>query len=207
MPTVTLYNTQGEQVGEISLADAVFGAKVNEAAMHQAVCAYLANQRQGTADTKTRTEVRGGGRKPWRQKGTGRARHGSIRSPIWKGGGVVFGPHPRSFRLTLPRKVRRLAMKSALTSKVNSGTIIVLDHLSMNEPKTKEMVRVLGNLQAGRKALIITDAPRENVIKSARNIPGVKTTHAGQLNVYDILNYDKLIITRDAVARVEEVFA
>ncbi len=207
MPTVALYNTQGEQVGEISLADSVFGVKVNEAAMHQAVLAYLANQRQGTADTKTRTEVRGGGRKPWRQKGTGRARHGSIRSPIWKGGGVVFGPHPRSYRMGLPKKVKRLALKSALSSKVNAGAIIVLDQLAMTEPKTREMVRVLGNLKAGRKVLIVTDTPQENVIKSARNIPGVKTTNAGQLNVYDILNNDNLIITRDAVVRVEEVFA
>jgi large subunit ribosomal protein L4 len=207
MPTVALYNAQGEQVGEIALADSVFGVKVNEAVMHQAVLAYLANRRLGTADTKTRTEVRGGGRKPWRQKGTGRARHGSIRSPIWKGGGVVFGPHPRSYRVELPRKVRRLALKSALTSKVNAGALIVLDRLEMNQPKTKEMVRVLGNLKAGRKVLIVTESPQENVIRSARNIPGVRTTNAGQLNVYDILNNDNLIITRDAVVRVEEVFA
>ncbi len=207
MPTLSLYNTQGEQVGEIELADNIFAAEVNEAVMHQAVLTYLANRRMGTADTKVRSEVRGGGRKPWRQKGTGRARHGTIRSPLWKGGGVTFGPHPRSYRMTLPKKVRRLAIKSALSSKVNSGSLIVLDNLVMEAPKTKEMVRVLGSLNTGRKVLIVTDAPQENVIKSARNIPGVKTLNANQLNVYDILNNDNMVITRDAVSRVEEVFA
>lgn len=207
MPKVALYNTQGEQVGEIELADSVFAVEVNEAAMHQAVLAFLANRRLGTAATKTRTEVSGGGRKPWRQKGTGRARHGSIRSPIWRGGGIVFGPHPRSYRMTLPKKIKRLALKSALTSKVNDGALIVLDRLVMDIPKTREMAAVLGNLKTGRKVLIVTEAPQENVIKSARNIPGVKTVNADQLNVYDILNTDNLVITRDAVARVEEVFA
>jgi large subunit ribosomal protein L4 len=207
MPKVALYNTQGEEVGEIELADAIFAVKVNEAAMHQAVLTYLANRRLGTADTKVRTEVRGGGRKPWRQKGTGRARHGSIRSPLWKGGGVVFGPHPRSYRMALPKKIRRLALKSALTSKVSNGSLIVLDQLAMEAPRTKDMVRVLGNLNTGRKVLIITEAPQENIIKSARNIPGVKTLNATELNVYDILNTDNLVITRQAVARVEEVFA
>lgn len=207
MPKLALYNTQGEQVGEIELADNIFAAEVNEAVMHQAVLTYLANRRMGTADTKVRSEVRGGGRKPWRQKGTGRARHGTIRSPLWKGGGVTFGPHPRSYRMALPKKVRRLAIKSALSSKVNSGSLIVLDNLVMEAPKTKEMVRVLGSLNTGRKVLIVTDAPQENVIKSARNIPGVKTLNANQLNVYDILNNDNMVITRDAVSRVEEVFA
>ncbi|MBS4021487.1 MAG: 50S ribosomal protein L4 [Dethiobacter sp.] len=207
MPKVALYNTQGEEVGEIELADAIFAVKVNEAAMHQAVLTYLANRRLGTADTKVRTEVRGGGRKPWRQKGTGRARHGSIRSPLWKGGGVVFGPHPRSYRMALPKKIRRLALKSALTSKVSNRSLIVLDQLAMEAPRTKDMVRVLGNLKTGRKVLIITEAPQENIIKSARNIPGVKTLNATELNVYDILNTDNLVITRQAVARVEEVFA
>jgi large subunit ribosomal protein L4 len=207
MPKVALYNTQGEQVGELELADTVFGVNVSEAAMHQAVLTYLANRRSGTADTKVRSEVRGGGRKPWRQKGTGRARHGTIRSPIWKGGGVVFGPHPRSYRMALPKKIKRLALKSALTSKVNSGSLIVLDQLTMEAPKTREMIKVLGNLNTGRKVLIVIESPEANIIKSARNIPGVKTLNANQLNVYDILNTDNLVITRDAVVQVEEVFA
>jgi large subunit ribosomal protein L4 len=208
MPKVALYNTAGEQVGEIELNDSVFAAKISEAAMHQAVLAYLANQRLGTAKTKTRTEVRGGGRKPWRQKGTGRARHGSIRSPIWRGGGITFGPTgQQNFKQALPRKIKRLALKSALTVKVNAGSLIVLDQLTMDAPKTKEMVAVLGNLNTGRKVLIVTGTTQENVVKSARNIPGVKTTNANQLNVYDILNTDNLVITRDAVAQVEEVFA
>jgi large subunit ribosomal protein L4 len=207
MPKVALYNTEGEQVGELELADTVFGVNVSEAAMHQAVLTYLANRRSGTADTKVRKDVRGGGRKPWRQKGTGRARHGTIRSPLWKGGGVVFGPHPRSYRMALPKKIKRLALKSALTSKLNSGSLIVLDQLAMEAPRTKEMVRVLDNLNTGRKVLIVIEAPEANIIKSARNIPGVKTLNANQLNVYDILNTDNLVITREAVVQVEEVFA
>ncbi|HZK24651.1 MAG TPA: 50S ribosomal protein L4 [Oscillospiraceae bacterium] len=208
MPKVALYNQQGGQVGELELPDAIFAVKVNEAAMHQAVLAYLANQRLATAQTKTRTDVRGGGRKPWRQKGTGRARHGSIRSPIWRGGGVVFGPSgQRNYKQTLPKKIRRLALKSALTTKVNAGSLIVLDTLVMDAPKTKEMVSMLGKLNAGRKTLLILDGPHENVVKSARNLPGVKTTHARQLNVYDILNTDNLVVTRDAVTQMEEVLA
>lgn len=208
MPKVPLYNQQGEQVGDIELADSVFAVQVNEAVMHQAVVAYLANQRTATAKTKTRGEVRGGGRKPWRQKGTGRARHGSIRSPIWRGGGTVFGPDGReNYKQTLPKKMKRLAIKSALTAKLNAGSLIVLDALRIDAPKTKEMVKILENLKTGRKVLLVLEGIQENVIKSARNIPGVKTTHAGQLNVYDILNTDNLVITRDAVAQVEEVFA
>jgi len=207
MPKVALYSTTGEQVGEMLLADSVFAVEVNEAAMHQAVLTYLANRRIGSAATKTRTEVRGGGRKPWKQKGTGRARHGSIRSPIWKGGGVVFGPHPRSYRMSLPKKVRRLALKSALTCKINSGSLIVLESLAMEAPKTREMAGVFKNLKTGRKVLLVLDTPQENVIKSVRNIPGVKTLNAWQLNVYDILNSENLVLTKDAVARVEEVFA
>jgi large subunit ribosomal protein L4 len=208
MPKVALYNTAGEQVGDIELSDSIFAAKVNVAAMHQAVLAYLANQRLGTAKTKVRSEVRGGGRKPWRQKGTGRARHGSIRSPIWRGGGITFGPTgEQNFKQVMPRKLRRLALKSALTVKLNAGSVIVLDQLTMDAPKTKEMAAVLENLKTGRKVLIVTGATQENVVKSARNIPGVKTTNAGQLNVHDILNTDNLVITRDAVTRVEEVFA
>ncbi|MBT9173335.1 MAG: 50S ribosomal protein L4 [Syntrophomonadaceae bacterium] len=207
MPIVALYNTRGEQVGEVVLADSVFGVEVNEAVMHQAVLTFLANRRLGTAATKTRAEVRGGGRKPWRQKGTGRARHGSIRSPIWKGGGVVFGPQPRSYRMSLPRKVRKLALKSALTSKTCSGSLILLDQLIMESPKTKEMAGIFKNLKTGRKVLLVLDGPQENIIKSARNIPGVKTLNAGQLNVYDILNSENLVMTRDAAARLEEVYA
>jgi len=206
MPTVALYNMQGEQVGEISLADRIFGIEVNKAAMHQAVLAYQANQRQGNAAVKTRTDVSGGGRKPWRQKGTGRARHGSTRSPLWKGGGVIFGPSPRSFRMAVPKKIKRLAIKSALSSKVNAGSLVVLDKLTIEAPKTKEMVKVLNNLNTGRNVLIVTDTPQEYVVKSVRNIPGVKALNACELNVYDILNTDNVIITRDAVAQVEEVF-
>ncbi|MBS4031686.1 MAG: 50S ribosomal protein L4 [Clostridiales bacterium] len=207
MPKLALFNTQGEQVGDIELSDSVFAVKVNKGLLHQAVLAYQANQRLGTASVKDRSEVRGGGRKPWRQKGTGRARHGSTRSPIWKGGGITFGPKGRIYKVVMPKKMRRLALKSALSSKVNDGSLIVLDELKMAVPRTKDMVSVLGNLKTGRKVLIVIDSPQESVIKSARNIPGVKTLNAGQLNVYDILNTDNLVITRDAVAQVEEVFA
>ncbi|NLN07100.1 MAG: 50S ribosomal protein L4 [Firmicutes bacterium] len=208
MPKVALYNQQGEQIGDIELSDDIFGVQINTAAMHQAVVAYLANQRLASAKTKTRTEVRGGGRKPWRQKGTGRARHGSIRSPIWRGGGIVFGPTgEQNYKQKLPKKIKRLALKSALTAKVNDGSLIVLDALRLEKPKTKEMVAILQRLQTGRKVLLVMDGSQENVIKSARNIPGVKTTHAGQLNVYDILNTDNLVLTRDAVNQIEEVFA
>jgi large subunit ribosomal protein L4 len=207
MPKVALYNTNGEQVGDIELNDSVFGVAVNQSVLHDAVVAYQANQRQGTHDTKTRSEVSGGGRKPWRQKGTGRARHGSTRSPIWRGGGIVFGPHPRDYSIKLPKKVRRLAMKSALSSKVESGNIVVLDNLNLDQPKTKDMVRILENLKVPNKALVVVAAKNENVIKSARNIPGVKPTMAGLLNVYDLLAHQTLVITRDAVNRVEEVLA
>jgi large subunit ribosomal protein L4 len=207
MPRVALYNTEGEQVGEIDLNESVFGVPVHQAVLHDAVVAYLANQRQGTHDTKTRAEVRGGGRKPWRQKGTGRARHGSRRSPIWRGGGTVFGPHPRDYAVRLPRKVRRLAMKSALSSKVESGNIVVLDDLKLEQPKTKDMVRILEKLKVEPKALVVTASQDENVIKSARNIAGVKPTTAGFLNVYDLMAHETLVITKDAVSRVEEVLA
>ncbi|NLU50820.1 MAG: 50S ribosomal protein L4 [Syntrophomonadaceae bacterium] len=207
MPKVPLYNMSGAQVGEIELNDKVFGIEPSEAAMHQVVKMQLANRRVGTADTKTRGEVRGGGRKPYRQKGTGRARAGSIRSPLWRKGGVVFGPHPRDFSYRLPRKVRRLALRSALSSKVRDQEIVVVDQLVFDEPKTKKMVEVLDSLNVFEKALVVTADGDANVVKSARNIPGVKPIRADFLNVYDILNYDKLIITRDAVAKVEEVFA
>ncbi len=207
MPKVTMYNISGDQVGEIELSDDIFGIEINENAMYEVVKNQLANKRQGTQSTKTRAEVRGGGRKPWRQKGTGRARVGSIRSPLWVGGGVTFAPKPRDYSYRLPKKIRKLAMKSALTSKVNNDEIVVLDGLNISAPKTKEMINILSNLNADKKALIVMDGRDDAVIKSARNIPGVKTTSVNTLNVYDILKYDKFIITKDAVQKVEEVYA
>ena len=206
MPKVALYNTNGEQVGEIELSDSVFGVSVHQSVLHDAVVVHLANQRQGTHDTKTRGEVSGGGRKPWRQKGTGRARAGSSRSPIWRGGGVVFGPHPRDYSLKLPKKVRRLAMKSALSSKVESENIVVLDELRLDQPKTKDMMHILEKFNI-KKALVVTADQDVNIIKSARNIEGVKPTTAGFLNVYDLMAHQTLVITRDAVSKVEEVLA
>ena len=206
MPKVAVYDMRGTQVGEIDLNDRVFGIEPNEAVMQQFVKMQLANKRQGTASTKTRAEVRGGGKKPWKQKGTGRARVGSSRNPVWRGGGIVFGPKPRDYSYTLPRKVRRLALKSALSSKVLDNHIIVVDQLAFAEPKTKAMVETLKALNVEKKALVVT-AEDNNVTKSARNIPGIKPLGADFINVYDLLNYDTLVITRDAVARVEEVFA
>lgn len=207
MPTVPVYNVSGEKVSEMELNEGVFGVKVNVPVMHDVVKNLLANRRQGTQSAKTRSEVRGGGRKPWRQKGTGRARHGSSRSPIWVGGGVIFAPKPRDYRYKLPKKVRRLAMKSALTTKVMDDTLIVLDDLQMERPKTKEMTNILKNLKVDGKALIVLDHVDENVIRSARNIPGIATAQVNTLNVYDILKYDRFIITRNAVEKVEEVYA
>lgn len=207
MPKVAVYNVSGEQVSEIELKDNVFGIEVNEHVLYEVVKNQLANKRQGTQSAKTRAEVRGGGRKPWRQKGTGRARHGSIRSPLWVGGGVTFAPKPRDYSYTLPKKVRRLAMKSALTSKVNSQEIIVLDELNLDAPKTKEMASILKNLKVEKKALIVMGDKNDAVIRSARNIPGIETASVNTLNVYDILKYDKFIITKDAVQKVEEVYA
>ena len=206
MPTVALYNINGEQVGEVTLKEEIFGVDVHESVLHDAVIMQLAGRRQGTHDTKTRSEVSGGGRKPWRQKGTGRARHGTIRSPIWRGGGIVFGPHPRKYGYNLPKKVRRLALKSALSSKVSSGDILILDELKLEQPKTSDMVKILSNLKVG-DALLVTAEKDETIEKSARNIPNIKSLTAEGLNVYDILSYGKLVITKDAVARVEEVFA
>ncbi len=206
VPVVSLYNMAGEVVGEVQLADDVFGVQVNPALLHQAVVTRLANERVGTAATKTRAEVSGGGRKPWRQKGTGRARQGSIRAPHWRGGGVVFGPQPRDYRLGLPRKARRLALKGALSSKVAEGTIRVLDGLSFERPRTRELLAVLSNLRLeGRKALVVTAAPDENVYKSARNLPGVQALPATDLNAYDVLNHEGLVITRQAVEKLQEV--
>lgn len=207
MPNVALYSISGKQVGEIELNENIFGADVNVEAMHQVVKMYLANQRQGTQSTLTRAEVRGGGRKPWRQKGTGRARHGSIRSPQWKKGGIVFAPKPRSYRYTVPKKIKRIAMKSALSSKLNDNNIVVIEELSFDAPKTKQVVSLLENLNVDSKTLIVLADNNQNVVKSARNIEGVKTTFVNTLNVYDILNYDKFVITKDAVKKVEEVYA
>ncbi|AKM17493.1 50S ribosomal protein L4 [Geobacillus sp. FSL K6-0789] len=207
MPKVALYNQNGQTVGEIELNDAVFGIEPNKHVLFEAVIMQRASMRQGTHKTKNRAEVSGGGRKPWRQKGTGRARQGSIRAPQWRGGGTVFGPVPRSYSYKLPKKVRRLAIKSALSSKVLENDIVVLDQLSLEAPKTKEMVKILNNLSVDRKALIVTDELNENVYLSARNIPGVKVVPANGINVLDVLNHDKLVITKAAVEKVEEVLA
>lgn len=207
MPKVAVYNVSGAQVGEIELSDAVFGIEPNKHVLHDAVVMQQASLRQGTHDTKGRSEVRGGGRKPWKQKGTGRARQGSIRAPQWKGGGIVFGPTPRSYAYKLPRKVRRLAIKSALSSKVIANEIIVLDQLALAQPKTKEFANILNNLKVERKALVVASQFDDNVALSARNIPGVKFVSAEGINVLDVLVHDKLIITKDAVQKVEEVLA
>ncbi|WP_062050711.1 50S ribosomal protein L4 [Bacillus sp. JCM 19034] len=207
MPKVALFNQSGSQVGDVELNDSVFGIEPNNSVLHDAVVMQQASLRQGTHKTKGRSEVRGGGRKPWRQKGTGRARQGSIRSPQWVGGGVVFGPTPRSYSYKLPKKVRRLAIKSALSSKVKAEEIVVLEGLSFDTPKTKEMKAVLANLSADRKALVVTADYNEQVALSARNIPGVTFVSADGINVLDVLKHDKLVITKGAVEKVEEVLA
>lgn len=207
MPKVALYDMSGNQIGEIDLNEEVFGIEPNKAVLYDFVKMQLANKRVGTSSTKTRAEVSGGGRKPWRQKGTGRARVGSTRNPVWRTGGVAFGPKPRDYSYKLPRKVRRLAMKSVLSSKVLENKLIVVDELKFEEPKTKLMVQVLEKLNAGRKTLLVTADGDVNVAKSASNIPGVKPLRADFINVYDVMNHDTLLITRDAVSRVEEVFA
>ncbi len=207
MPKVAMYNTEGKQVGEMNLKEEIFGVNINMPLLHQAVEVYLSNQRQGTQSARTRSEVRGGGRKPWRQKGTGRARVGTIRSPLWPGGGVVFAPKPRDYSKKMPKKMRRQAMLSALSSKAANNEIIVLDAFSMEQPKTKFIVKVLDNLKVDRKALIVLKGKDEAVEKSARNIPGVKTIPVNNLNVFDILKYDSFIITKDAVEAIEEVYA
>jgi len=207
MPKVAVYNLEGQQVGELALSDAVFAAPVNEALLHEAVVMYRANQRQGTADTKTRAEVAGGNKKPWRQKGTGRARHGSIRSPIWRKGGIVFGPHPRDFSYLMPKKARRAALRSALSAKVRDGEFIVVDQLALSEPKTKVVAEALKKLNAEKGALIVAADFDANVYLSARNIPGVAATAARNINVYDVLSHDRIVMTKDAVAKVEEALA
>lgn len=207
MPKVAVHNSKGEQVAEMELNPAIFAAPINQAAMHEVVVAYLANQRRGTAAAKTRGLVSGGGRKPWRQKGTGRARHGSTRSPIWTGGGVVFGPHPRDYTVRMPKKLKRAALKSALTSKYNNNELIVLDQFTMEEPKTAEIVKLLNNLKVEGKAVLMTAESAPAVYKSARNIPMVSTSMVTNINTYQVLNSGALILTKDAVAKLEEVFA
>lgn len=206
MPKVDIYNMDGNVVGDIELSDNIFGGEVNKNAIHLAVVNQLANKRQGTQSTKTKSEVRGGGIKPWRQKGTGRARQGSIRSAQWIKGGIALGPKPRSYRYTLPKKVKRLALKSALTSKVQGNNIIVLDNLSLDEIKTKKIINMLSNLKVGASTLIVLPERNENVEKSARNIPGVKTALVNTINVFDIMKYEKFLITKEAVSKVEEVY-
>lgn len=197
----------GAEVGSVDLNDAIFGIEPNENAVHAVVKNYLANQRQGTQSAKNRGEVRGGGRKPFRQKGTGRHRQGSTTDPSQIGGGVVFAPKPRDYRYTVPKKLRRLAMKSALSSKVAEKEIIVLDALNFDAPKTKEMIKVLGNVNAAKKTLIVLAEKDENVIRSAANIPGVRTALVGTMNVYEIINYTSFIVTKEAINKIEEVYS
>lgn len=206
MPTVGIFNKEGKKVDEMQLNETVFATEVNEYALHQVVVALLANKRQGTQSAKTRSEVRGGGIKPWRQKGTGRARQGSIRAPQWIKGGIVFAPKPRDYRMAVPKSMRKVAMKSALTAKVQNEQMIVLDELSFEAPKTRIVVDMLKALEA-KKALIITAESNEAVYKSARNIEGVSVIPANNINVYDLLKYEKLIVTKDAVSKIEEVYA
>ncbi|MBD5159006.1 MAG: 50S ribosomal protein L4 [Ruminococcus sp.] len=207
MSTVSVFDMTGKQVSETELSDAVFGIEPNQAVMHAMVVNYLANQRQGTQSTLTRTEVSGGGRKPWRQKGTGHARQGSTRAPQWTHGGVALGPKPRDYSYSLNKKVKRLAMKSALSTKVLDNNLIVLDSLTLDSYKTKTVVEMLKALGVEGKALIVTAEADSKVIKSAGNIPGVKTAAVNTLNVYDILNYDKFIVVKNAVGKIEEVYA
>ena len=207
MPKIDVYSIEGKKVQEVELKDEIFGIVPNEAVVHSVLVNFLANQRQGTQNTKTRSEVRGGGRKPWRQKGTGRARQGSIRAPQWIKGGIALGPKPRSYYYTVNKKEKQLAVKSVLSSKVLENTLVVVDSLDMKEIKTKEMVKVLNNLKVEGKTLMLLADKNENVQKSARNIEGVKTTLVNTINVYDLLKYKNLVITLDTVKKLEEVYA
>ncbi|MDE7367537.1 MAG: 50S ribosomal protein L4 [Lachnospiraceae bacterium] len=206
MASVAVYNIEGKEVDKLELNDSVFGVEINEHLVHMAVVGQLANRRQGTQSAKTRSEVSGGGKKPWRQKGTGHARQGSTRSPQWTGGGVVFAPKPRDYSVKMNKKEKQLAMKSVLTSKVQEEKLIVLDELKMDEIKTKKFVEIMDNLKAA-KALVVTKDVEKNVVLSANNIPTVKTATTNEINVYDILKYDTLVLTKDAVAAIEEVYA
>ena len=207
MPKIDVYDINGKKVKELELNEAVFGIEPNEAVVHSVLVNFLANQRQGTQSTKTRSEVSGGGRKPWRQKGTGRARQGSIRAPQWIKGGIALGPKPRSYKYTVNKKERQLAVKSVLSSKVLENELVVVDSLPLNDIKTKEMVKALSNLKVEGKALIMLSEKNEKVQKSARNIEGVKTTLVETINVYDLLKYNKLVVTEDTVKKLEEVYA
>ena len=207
MPNLAVVNMEGKNVGTIDLADSIFGIEPNAAVMHQVVVSYLAAQRQGTQSALTRAEVSGGGSKPWRQKGTGRARQGSTRSPQWTHGGIVFAPKPRSYKFSVNKKVKRLALKSALSSKAMENEIIIVDSISMNEYKTKTIAAMLKAIEADKKTLIVLPEVDSKIIKSANNIPGVKTTQVNTLNVYDILNANKLVIVKGAVSKIEEVYA
>ncbi|MBP3815924.1 MAG: 50S ribosomal protein L4 [Firmicutes bacterium] len=206
MAKVTMLNMEGKEAGTIELKDEIFGIEPNQDAVHAVVVNYLANQRQGTQSAKTRAEVRGGGRKPFRQKGTGRHRQGSSTDPSQVGGGIVFAPKPRSYNYTVPKKVKRLALKSALSAKVQDKEIIVLDALNFDAPKTKDMVKVLDNIKADKKALIVTAEKDDNVVRSASNLPGVRTALATTMNVYEIVNANSLVVTKDAIAKIEEVY-
>ena len=207
MPKVSVYNVEGKKVSDIDLKEEIFGIEPNEAIIHSVLVNYLANQRQGTQSTKTRAEVRGGGRKPWRQKGTGRARQGSIRAPQWIKGGIALGPKPRSYKYTVNKKERRLAVKSMLSMKVLEQSLVVVDKLAFEEIKTKNMVSTLNNLKVTGKTLVMLPEKNENVQKSARNIEGVKTTLVNTINVYDLLKYNNLVVTLDTVKKLEEVYA
>ena len=207
MASITIKNIKGESVGNMDLDDTLFGVEVNKHAVHMAVVQYLANQRQGTKSTKTRAEVRGGGRKPWRQKGTGRARQGSTRSPQWTGGGVVFAPKPRDFSFKLNKKLKRLALKSVLTDKLQNEKLIVLDSLELPEIKTKSMANVCTSLSLDTALIVMDGNSNSNVVMSARNIPSVKTAGVNTINVYDILRYDSLVVTKDAILKMQEVYA
>lgn len=207
MAKVTMLNMAGAEVGEITLNDEIFGIEPNEFAVQTVIKNYLANQRQGTQSAKTRSEARGGGRKPFRQKGTGRHRQGSTTDPTQVGGGIVFAPKPRDYRYSVPKKVKRLALKSVLSAKVADNEIIVLDELKFDEPKTKEMVKVLDNIKADKKTLIVMDEKDENVVRSASNIQGVRTALVGTMNVYEIINHYSLVLTKAAAERIEEVYA
>jgi len=207
MPSISVVDMEGKQVGTVDLSDSIFGIEPNAAIMHQVVLSYLAAQRQGTQSALTRAEVSGGGKKPWRQKGTGRARQGSTRAPQWTHGGIVFAPKPRDYRFTVNKKERRLALKSALSVKAADSDLIVVDSIKTDEYKTKKIVAMLGAVGADKKALIVLPEVDDMVIKSANNIPGVKTAQVNTINVYDILNADKLIIAKEAVSKIEEVYA
>lgn len=208
MATANCYEKDGTRSGSFELPASLFEGEVNEHAVHEAVVAFQANQRQGTADTRERSDVRGGGKKPFRQKGTGRARAGSIRSPIYRGGGTVFGPHPRSYRQSLPKKVRRLALRSSLTSRAAAGDVMVIKSLELEAPRTAEFVAIMKNMEAtSKKTLVVIDRANANTVKSARNIPGVRVMLAEMMNVYNVLWADKIVLTTDAVKRMEEVFA